>query len=441
MRSIHQYFAIVFLWCTVSAFSQIQYSWSELPNAPIAASRHDDTWFVNERIGWVVNIRGEIYKTIDGGNSWVNQLVQPETDFRSCTFIDSMKGFVGNLGTEEYGGGTDTTILYRTLNGGETFEPVENIIGQKPRGVCGMFAVNDSVIYASGRVRGPAFIMKSTDGGETWYSTAMDSLAAGLIDCYFVSPDTGFTVGLSNSLHGNSSGVILSTVDGGQTWQKVHTTSRTGEWCWKISFPSRKVGYVSLQRNSLSPIYFLKTTDGGVTWEEKLFRNEYYYVQGIGFVNENVGWIGGNNTHPTYKTTDGGETWTNAGFGNRLNRFRFVNDTLGYGVGVTVYKLKAESTVGIATDEPIAESVRLYQNYPNPFNPTTTIDFELAKADNITIKIFDVNGSEIATLFEGMSEPGYHSVNFDAGDLPSGVYFYQLQSATINRTGKMVLMK
>ncbi|MCB0301142.1 MAG: hypothetical protein KDE52_13885, partial [Calditrichaeota bacterium] len=76
MRSIQQYITIVFLFCTASAYSQIQYSWSELPNAPIAASRHDDTWFVNERIGWVVNIRGEIYKTIDGGNSWVNQLVQ-----------------------------------------------------------------------------------------------------------------------------------------------------------------------------------------------------------------------------------------------------------------------------------------------------------------------------------------------------------------------------
>ena len=64
---------------------------------------------------------------------------------------------------------------------------------------------------------------------------------------------------------------------------------RSGEWAWKIDFPSDSVGYVSLQRNYESPIYFLKTIDGGETWNEMLFMNDYYFIQGIGFINDTLG--------------------------------------------------------------------------------------------------------------------------------------------------------
>jgi photosystem II stability/assembly factor-like uncharacterized protein len=433
-------------------FSQQQYVWKELTAAPISPGRHDDAWFVNERIGWVVNIYGHIYKTSDGGFSWETQLVQPETDFRSVVFLDSLTGFVGNLGTEEYGGGTDTTILYRTTDGGQSFQPIDNlIIGQKPRGICGMWAVNDTAIFAVGRVRGPAFFVKSTDGGNSWHSKSLDSLAAGLIDCYFISPDTGFAVGLTNSFHPNSSGIILSTVDGGETWQVAHITSRTGEWCWKISFPSRKVGYVSLQRNSETPIYFLKTTDGGITWQEKLFSQSHYYVQGIGFVNDSVGWIGGTNAHPTYTSSDGGNTWLNAGFGNRINRFRFVNDSVGYAVGVTVYKM-TRTAVSSVLETPINSptAFALHQNYPNPFNPSTLLSFDLPQPGEVRLDVYDMQGRQVKTVAAGAYAAGHHSVKWYGTNntgvaVSSGVYFYRLtlQSAATPfvQTRKMVLVR
>src|SRR5690606_29256452 len=137
-------------------------------------------------------------------------------------------------------------------------------------------------------------------------------------DVYFPHPDTGFAVGLTNEEHSLSRGVVLATTDGGETWETRFTTTRTGEWSWKLSFPTRNTGYASLQRNSRSPIYFLKTTDGGETWEEKLFTSGYYFVQGIGFVDENTGWLGGNTAEPAYQTTDGGETWTPLDIGVRL---------------------------------------------------------------------------------------------------------------------------
>jgi hypothetical protein len=83
----------------------------------------------------------------------------------------------------------------------------------------------------------------------------------------------------------------------------------------------------------------------------------------------------------------------------------------------------------------------LYQNYPNPFNPTTTIRFTIPHRSNVTLKVYDMLGKEIATLVDEDKEPGGYSVNFDASGLPSGVYFYRIRAGEFNQTKKMVLMK
>jgi choice-of-anchor B domain-containing protein len=74
----------------------------------------------------------------------------------------------------------------------------------------------------------------------------------------------------------------------------------------------------------------------------------------------------------------------------------------------------------------------LYQNYPNPFNPTTTISFRLSAQSKIALKVFDVVGKEVATVFEGTLTAGAHQVHFDAHEISSGVYFYELSSADGN---------
>lgn len=83
----------------------------------------------------------------------------------------------------------------------------------------------------------------------------------------------------------------------------------------------------------------------------------------------------------------------------------------------------------------------LAQNYPNPFNPETVIEFALPHASKATIKVFDVTGREVATLINQPLTAGVHRVNFDAQNLPSGVYFYTLQAAGNSVTRKMVLLK
>ncbi len=84
----------------------------------------------------------------------------------------------------------------------------------------------------------------------------------------------------------------------------------------------------------------------------------------------------------------------------------------------------------------------LKQNYPNPFNPSTVIDFTVEKSGLTTLKVYNVIGQEVATLFNGMAVNGQaHTVNFNASRLSSGVYFYQLRQGNQIKIQKMMLLK
>lgn len=83
----------------------------------------------------------------------------------------------------------------------------------------------------------------------------------------------------------------------------------------------------------------------------------------------------------------------------------------------------------------------LYQNYPNPFNPVTKIKFDLPGNDFVTLKIYDVLGREIELLINEKLNPGTYSVDWDASNYPSGVYFYRLNTERFTQTKKMLLVK
>jgi hypothetical protein len=93
----------------------------------------------------------------------------------------------------------------------------------------------------------------------------------------------------------------------------------------------------------------------------------------------------------------------------------------------------------ISNDTP--DKYLLYQNYPNPFNPSTNIKYQLTSSNIVTLKVFDINGKEIVTLVNEKQSPGTYSVDWDASQYPSGVYFYTLITNTFTETRKMTLIK
>jgi hypothetical protein len=78
---------------------------------------------------------------------------------------------------------------------------------------------------------------------------------------------------------------------------------------------------------------------------------------------------------------------------------------------------------------------------PNPANPVTTITYSIKSSSTVKLTIYAVNGQKIATLVDGTVSAGTHSVKFDGSKLASGLYFYKFESAGLNRTGKMLLLK
>lgn len=89
----------------------------------------------------------------------------------------------------------------------------------------------------------------------------------------------------------------------------------------------------------------------------------------------------------------------------------------------------------------VPDAFSLSQNYPNPFNPVTNISFQLPQASDVTLKVYNILGKEVATLVNGVVQPGTHSVSFDATNLSSGIYYYTLTAGDFKDTKKLVLMK
>ncbi|MBL0062443.1 MAG: T9SS type A sorting domain-containing protein [bacterium] len=104
-------------------------------------------------------------------------------------------------------------------------------------------------------------------------------------------------------------------------------------------------------------------------------------------------------------------------------------------------------TIDITTDitdrpgELIPREYSLAQNYPNPFNPNTTIQYTLKESGLTTLTVYNIAGQKVAQLVNGRQEAGAYTVNFDAARLPSGMYFYRLESGSFSQAAKMILLK
>jgi hypothetical protein len=104
------------------------------------------------------------------------------------------------------------------------------------------------------------------------------------------------------------------------------------------------------------------------------------------------------------------------------------------------YGFTVESLSGVINNEtPV--SFGLAQNFPNPFNPVTKINYRIEKSGIVTLKVYDVTGNEISTLVSSNQTAGSYTVDFNSGNLSSGIYFYKLESAGKSDVRKMTLLK
>lgn len=283
-------------------------------------------------------------------------------------------------------------------------------------------------------------LLKSTDYGETW------NLQPGFTGINMwgvnVQPSDGNIV-IVNS-YSTSPGSWRS-VNGGATWTPINIPSSgyqvvsvdsmiqfaaQGNGFYKLDAP----WFVPVELTSFSAQLFNK--DILLNWSTATELNNQGFEIEHSVDNENftqIGFVPGFGTTTEMKTYSFTVSDASAGF----NYFRLRQ--IDFDGTETIYN-------SVEIDGPVPNKFELNQNHPNPFNPSTTISFSLPVEANITIKLFNMLGQQVAKIAEDDFQAGNHNIEFNAVDLSSGAYIYTLEANGLNgsaftSTKKMILLK
>ncbi len=381
---------------------------------------------------------GKAWSNISPLNSWGDELID-------ISIIDSM---------HIWGACSDGKI-FSTSNGGINWEE-QYFDTTKTKFINYIEMFDENIGIAMGDAlaseNGIPVFLKTTDGGKNWLDMNKNYAIGGWSGSIwqrldFVNENTGYFFE-----SGNSPQKLYKTTDGGSSWNETNLTGRAD----LVKFYNENLGltFSTEYDTSTDPItatyYFKRTTDGGVTWEE-------YQADVEGFMSDieflpgkpsNV-WSTGKNG--LYFSIDTGRTWQkyDLGIDSLMGRdIVFTDENHGWLLCDNGNIFYTDNNGGIITgiddknySNKFPDSYYLYQNYPNPFNPSTIINYQLSKDGLVLLKIYDLLGREIMTLVNEFKSKGKYSVNFNAGALPNGVYFYRLISGNFTQSRKMMLLK
>jgi len=426
-----------------------------------------DIFFINSMVGWAILYEfspfrhGSIINTTDGGNSWNVQLNIWDYTFHSIFFTDENNGWVAG----------SNGIVFHTSNGGVTWFQQYPPTGDA--WLWPIFFIDNNIGWTAGD---PLLgLYKSTNGGNTWISYPVPVVER-IHSLVFLDNQSGFLCG--------TQGQIAKSTNGGMTWQiqQSGTTATLRE----IFFFDINIGWCVGYNGTI-----LQTLDGGTTWTQQN-SGTTSHLFGVQFADETNGWVVGDRGI-ILKTANGGvpveltsfiaeslsgriqlkwstateinnvgfevercfknSEWIIIGFvegkgsTTEIQHYIFIDDLFSVNSEIVYYRLKQIDYDGqfqysfeIEISIPPA-AFNLEQNYPNPFNPTTTINYQISELSFVTLKIYDALGNELVTLISEEKPAGNYEIEFNAANIPSGIYFYTLTAGNFIQTKKLVLLK
>jgi hypothetical protein len=162
-----------------------------------------------------------------------------------------------------------------------------------------------------------------------------------------------------------------------------------------------------------------------------------------------LGLTGDGASTPSITFNTDGTLYGLKGTGSETNKLITINTLNGGGTEIASLGMSGLQTIFISSiivgveDEInyVPTSYELHQNYPNPFNPSTTFRYSIPTQSKVVLKLYDILGNEIATLMDEEKQVGIYELTWNAANLPSGVYFYQLRAGSFVETKKMLLLK
>ena len=411
---------------------------------------------------------GGTFLSTDNGVMW--------SPIRSTSVNSNVRSFVSN--DRDIFSGTNNGI-FRSTDDGSTWV----YLGLAKLTVFSLAFSNDSSYLFAGTDSG---IFRSMDRGLNWSRVGFsDTLVLSLTvngtklyagisgpspltltgDGVYVSSDNGVTWSETGSIGGNSVlsiavrdnylfagtetfGVYYST-NYGALWNQVN--SEQFDDVYSLAITSEGGNGMNVFAGTDGHVYV--STDSGASWTSVLDIGRLgppVYAIAVVPTSKPVTDVLVGSGSGIYLSTDAGSTWAqiNTGFpgaGSYFGMALSMNSSYlfagTYGVGVWRRPLSEIITAIKNNQSSFPTRFFLLQNYPNPFNPTTLISYQLPTPNFVSLEIYDVLGRKIKSLIEERQNSGAHSVTFNAEDLPSGVYFYRLESGTHNETKKLLLLR
>lgn len=372
--------------------------------------------------------------------------------------------------------------LYVTSNGGVSWSKK-----YVPYGVEDVSMIDPSRLFIT--MGTPIRIYSSTDGGNNWNISYLGDSTQSVFMNYVHMFSASLGIAMGDAPDATKPALFIITTDGGLNWRSMNSNYLLGDFSgdiWRrLCFPSISTGY--FYDTHTYKLY--KTIDTCKIWTQLTSPIDF---TAISFYTKEYGFIHGWNNFPNSlsRTTDGGLSWQTMnsptiagekcyklefvpGYPSKiwmltLSNLYFSNDSgmiwtkdpvsgqFSYGVDIVCTDSKhgwlqtdkifrnsnSDQVTSVSDNEHIIPSeFNLYQNYPNPFNPTTTINYSLPKAENVKLTVYNTIGSKVATIINEYKQPGNYSVNFNASNLASGIYFYKLEAGQFTQIKKMILLK
>lgn len=386
---------------------------------------------LDEDTGYVIGDSSHVLKTTNGGVNWINLNTgtTPNDYFTGIHFINYLTGYLCG----GFMNGIGTSKILKTTNAGLSWTI------QHQNGFEFYFAihfVNPDTGFAGGY---DGKFYKTTNGGLNWYDMYVTGVSVWTIS--FLNRDTGFIAG--------DLGMLRRTTDCGLSWTLM--PSGTNQRIASLFFTDYYNGYGVCDSEVV-----IKTTNGGLNWTSQKLGTVIGY-ESVFFVNQFTGFAVGNwwevATYKLIRTTNAGANWHTLaqGEGDPYFDIFFANENTGWITGYNGLILKTTNggSTFIKNQNTHAESYYLGQNYPNPFNSITVIKFSVPGTGGFTgvkvsIKVFDISGRKVATLVNEEIKHGTYEVRFDVfsgKELPTGIYYYRMETEKFSETKKMIYLK
>jgi photosystem II stability/assembly factor-like uncharacterized protein len=353
----------------------------------------------NDNICYTEYTYGDISKSIDRGFTWTD--IAPPGGGNSTGYCFSAPYIVCKSNPNVlFAGGTS---VYRSTDGGTWSAAFGTSVlnGRKMLSLAASYTSTDT-IYGGAVPAGsmPAGLFRSVNGGTNWTEVGIGTIPNRFPTDITVNPLSSNEA--VATFGGFGTGHVFRTTDAGITWNNISS-----------NLPD--IPHQSVVMDPLYPQNIYVGTDFGVYVSTNSGANWFSYMTGmqesmisdltIVYPNRSL-----------RATTHGNGNWQRKLVENPVTNINGNN-----------------------TSTP--EKFSLSQNYPNPFNPVTVISYNVPQASYVSLRVYDIQGKEIAVLVNGRVMPGSYDIEFNASALASGIYFYKLRAGNFSETKRMMLVK